>query len=172
MVKYNVRSNLVILAAVVLFASVSAPVYAFNDSFKNFVKSKKGAACVATVIGAWIRLKTKPNSVAKHYKFTPMEDLQKLVALLKADISVFKALPLELIALIDKWVIGRKFSLIDTELDTKQENGSILKEKDKAIKSLPFGFIGVIDAYGVQQLEWIVKVCDSIDKMGKVLGAI
>lgn len=55
------------------------------------------------------------------------------------------------------YFIGREFKSLAIGFEEVTENGTVIKVKDTKIKCLPFGVIGLFDAYVLKQLEGITK---------------
>jgi len=171
MIKGNLSFRPAFLALAILFTSISAPISGFFTSVSNaysavYNKATKRNVAILTFLAFYVRLRTKPTA---KYENTAKKDIQEILMALK---SFDPAVVSKLVELFDKWIIGQKFSLVDTELDTIQEDGSVLKVHDKKVKTTPFGVFGYIDAYGIQSLELLAKLAESIDKIQKGLASI
>ncbi len=105
------------------------------------------AAAVA-IFASWVRLRSKGTSKFMDYKWE-----KDWVDLLK----VWNIYASEYWTLVDKYLIGREFSLRDIKY-TDEKDGKQRSVKDKWVKSKPFGVMGLIDAYVLIQLAKLIEL--------------
>jgi|SRR5581483_11609688 len=155
MMSLNTRFKAAMLAVVMLTASHVGTVSA------SWFTPKKVAAGI--FVAMWVRLRTK-GSTNWDYKMSDWKaDLKALMEEHNIfDVELYK----QLVALFDKYVIGRQVSIIDTVRREKNEDGSITSYKRKKCDAKPFGVIGLIDAYVIMQLEKIGEIGKNWDSAG------
>ncbi len=111
----------------------------------------RATALVVALSGfaGWIRLHSKGTSKFMDYKWE--KDWVDLLKVWNIPTSKYWEL-------VDKYVIGREFSLLDIKY-TDEKDGKQRSVKDKWVKSKPLGAMGLIDAYLLIQLAKFIKLC-------------
>ena len=152
----NTRFKMAVLAASLLVAgNVSA--FPVVQAFKKLSLSQQIAISGFTV--GVIRLWTKGG--AWDYKMSDWKnDLKGLMEEHNIfDVKLYK----NIVAMIDKYIIGRRVSIIDATTRSKNENGEIVAMKRKRCDVKPFGLLGLFDAYVLMQLEKIGEIAKGLD---------
>ena len=153
MMSLDTRFKAAVLAVSMLAAGQAS---AFSLQTINKISMPKKLVMIAFTAGL-IRLWTKGS--AWDYKMSDWkEDLKNLMKEYNIfDIESYK----KLVAMIDKYIVGRQVSIIDaTTYRSKNENGEIITLKRKKCDHKPFGLLGLFDAYILLQLEKLAKVAE------------
>lgn len=164
MISLNNRLRSVVLALTLLVTGqVSAFAWPTMPVMPAWAPSKQQAAIVFAAV-CYVRLQTKGTSF--NYKKSDWEaDVKDLM-------SSFNLFDTELygkiVAMFDKWCIGRKLSILDATIRTREEDGTVVAVKDKRLKSTAFGALGLFDAYVIC---WIDKLMTISSNFGKISGS-
>ena len=166
MISLNSRFRSVVLALTLLVAGqVSAfawPTMPAMPTMPTMPISAKGAAFIFACV-CYVRLYTKPSCDTLGYKSEDFEDDVKNVM---SSLNIFDAeLYANVIKMFDKWMIGRKLTILDFTTRTREENGKVVAVKDKKLKCTAFGALGLFDAYVLQQIDKLHTVSGNLTKM-------
>lgn len=168
MVSLNNRLRSVVLALTLLVtgqvsASWSmADVTAAMPTMPTMPITAKGAAFVFACV-CYIRLYTKPSCETLGYQSADFHDDVKSVM---SSLNIFDAeLYAKVIQMFDKWIIGRKLTLVDSTTRTREEDGKVVAIKDKKLKCTAFGALGLFDAYVLQQIDKLSTVSGNLTKL-------
>jgi hypothetical protein len=113
------------------------------------------------LVSMWIRLQTKGTSF--DYKASDWSDDVKDVM---SSLNIFdSALYAKLVKMFDKWMVGRRLAILDSNTRTREEDGRIVTVKDKKLKCVAFGAMGLFDAYVISMLDKIGAIGVNFDKM-------
>ena len=118
------------------------------------------AVSAGLLSATWVRLKSKGTSKFMHYKWKWELCKNDLKDLLK----VWNIFTPEYWELVDKYLIGREFSIVYVKYQ-EEKDGIKRWVKDKAIKSSPFGAMGLFDAYVLIQLAKLIKIAGEITNL-------
>ena len=119
--------------------------------------TKKAALAISAGLlsAAWVRLKSKGSAKFMHYKWE--DDWKDLL-------KVWNMFTPEYWELVDKYLVGREFSLVDIKYQ-EEKDGIKRWVKDRAIKSSPFGAMGLFDAYVLIQLAKLIQIAGEITNL-------
>jgi|SRR5579863_4398117 hypothetical protein len=160
------KSLLLALTMVVSTQTFYAGFFSAIGAAKSNITTGVRSACtpqMATFLvftAMWVHLQTKKNhEYAEDANW--LEELKLFVASFNAtDAQSYR----NLMDYISKWVVGRKFSLIDEKRKFTDENGDVITLGDKRIKTTPRGLLGHFDAYVIFMLDKIGKIATDYDK--------
>jgi hypothetical protein len=111
-------------------------------------------------LAMYIRLQTKGSSF-KYKSSDWSNDVENLVSSLNVfNIELYE----NLIALFDKWCVGRKLKIEPVSFKTTKEDGTVVTVKDKKVQVTPFGAMGLFDAYIIGSLENFAKIAANLAK--------
>ena len=162
MTSLSMRCKSVVLAATMIVSSTSfgsSPLVvevSANELAKLSLFSSTNSKIVASVVlftalATWIRL----NSKGSKWDYTTENARADFDAFLSS-YNIFDAESrATLLRLYDKWIVGRQLSIIDINYKTEDESGMVTTRKEKAVKTKPFGVMGLFDAYVLYQLKKI-----------------
>lgn len=157
--------------ALVLSLLVSGQVSAFAwptmPAMPTMPMSKQQVLGVV-LVSMWIRLQTKGSNF--HYKSADWSNDVKDVM---SSLNLFDTeLYTKLVKMFDKWLIGRKLSILDATYRTREEDGRVITVKDKKFKCAAFGAMGLFDAYVIGMLEKMAKITGDYEKVSKVYTSL
>lgn len=153
MISFNARTKSIVLACAMGFAANSACIDLPNPiaSANSFFTANKAAlisTAVVILVALKIRLDTKPRGTYNY------DNWQADILDLLNSYNIFDANSRATIMnFIDKYFVGSKFKLDDVMIRVKEEDGSVVTTKRKKAAQKPSGLMGLIDAFGFQQLE-------------------
>jgi hypothetical protein len=162
MTSLNIRCKSAVLAAMMAGTSFFG-----TTQVRAEFPVKKVAVVGATLVGlaTWIRL----NSKGSKFDYSMENWCADVDAFLKS-YNIFDAESrATLIALYDKWIVGRQFKVIDVSYRSTDENGMITTLKDKKIKSMPFGLMGLFDAYVLFQIK---KINENVKELKSAVALV
>ncbi len=142
MMSINTRFTAAVLAVAVLTTSQVAAFSLQRLFTPKVMMLGLASAC-------YVRLITKGSN--HDYKMSDWaEDLREIME----DYNIFdRELYGKLLALFDKYVVGRQVSILDVSYRSKNEDGTIITLKDKKLKCKPFGLMGYFEAYVIRSLS-------------------
>lgn len=151
-----------ILSLSILVASMPTKSHAAFESTSSSQSLRTALVVAGTVlVTSWIRLKSKETERYMHYTWE--NDWKGLV-------KVWNMFTPTYWKLVDKYCIGRELALYDVNY-TEERNGSLIRIKDKEIKSTPFGLMGLFDAYVLRPFVKLVDTLGKISDIEKSTGA-
>lgn len=110
------------------------------------------SAFIGSVVAGLMCLNTEPRI---HYNYDNWtEDFKKLFGAY----NIFDAESRAVIKhFIKKYFVGAKIKLDDMMIRTKEEDGSVVTIKRKKLTQKPSGFIGLLDAYCLSQMQSVTE---------------
>jgi|GEM_PF-7035801 len=163
---YYVLSFMVLCAGEVPFTRITACDVQATASTNtlNFLTVCKSKTCILTAFllfsMGYIRLVTK-SSPKKHAPRTWFEYFIKTASLL----NILQLFTDEYWETFDSVVIGDQLKIIKKSTESTDDNGITTTYEDKAIKVMPSGFMGYLEAYILRNLKHIF---DNIDNLVKI----
>ncbi|HEX4069280.1 MAG TPA: hypothetical protein VHX42_04225 [Candidatus Babeliales bacterium] len=153
MTSFNARTKSIVLACAMIVSAQSACIELSNPltEIGSFFTAHQAALLpigVGIGLALKVRLDTKPRGTYSY------DNLQEDVMNLLNSYNIFDANSRATIFnFIDKYFVGAKLRLDDSTIRVKEDDGSVVTTKRKKLTQKPSGMMGLIDAYGFQQLE-------------------
>ncbi len=163
MIHLNNRSRTVLLALTLLVTGQASALWPVADitvpSMPAWLPAKEQVAGIMA-LAMYIRLYTKGSKF--DYSASDwsgdLNDLKSSFNLL--DSETYK----KLVALFDKWAIGRMIKIDTVEVKTTKEDGTIEAVPVKRLKCDSFGALGLFHAYMIVPLEEFGKIATNLGK--------
>lgn len=149
MMHFNTRAKSAILATAMIISS-STSCISLPNPFAGIGISNKAAlsAAVLALLALKVRLDTKPRGTYNYDNWS-----QDIINLL-GSYNIFDAdSRATIMHCVDKYLVGYKFKKDEQAIRVKEEDGSVVTTKRSKVTQKPSGFMGLIDAYVLQQLE-------------------
>jgi hypothetical protein len=122
-----------------------------------FCNNKMASLIVFAMIAGKIRIMTRSRI---EYNYANWRE--EVTALLNS-YNIFDAQSrATIMSFIDKYWAGAEVKLDDTTLRTKNDDGSVFTVKGKKLTQKPAGFMGLFDAYVLQQLQKVTAFVPGI----------
>jgi hypothetical protein len=151
MIRFNARTQSVVLACAMVFAANSSCAQSSNPFAgigSYFSNATVLSATVATLLALKVRLDTKPRGTYSY------DDWQDDIIGLLGSYNIFSAASrATILNFIDKYFVGSKFKVDEQTIKVKEDNGTVVATKRKKASQKPSGAMGLFDAYVFQQLE-------------------
>ncbi len=164
MMNLSIRAKSALLVLTMMTTGHTAHAFSLAG-MRNALPSAKMVGITGFVIG-YIWLQAKGTDY--NYKLSDLpDDLKKI---LEVNGITDKKLYRRILKFINKYVVGKKLSIYDKTIRTKNDDGAIISKKDKYVKSTPFGLIGLIDAYVILPLEGLGKIATNWDSASKLFA--
>lgn len=131
----------------------TAPHLSLKNMTASFTPRKTAIAgsIIASIL--YVMMKTKKTNYDSSMKYFKRDLNAIIIALKNGDIKGAAHL---MKAFFDDYIVGRELKIQEINFSEKKEDGTVIKVKDTRLKCLPFGLMGLFDAYVIKQVKALI----------------